>query len=128
MTRVDTWLEKMGNRWFFYGWLIVFSSFTSSMINAGTGSYALGFFIIPMGEDIGITRTQFSVIPLFKLATIPILPLLGLLVDRRHGGRIIVSVGSLIGGAALALTSQVDKVWHFYMLYGIVYGLSLIHI
>ena len=114
MTRVDTWLEKMGNRWFFYGWLIVFSSFTSSMINAGTGSYALGFFIIPMGEDIGITRTQFSVIPLFKLATIPVLPLLGLLVDRRHGGRIIVSVGSLIGGAALALTSQVDKVCLLY--------------
>ena len=122
MARVDAWLEALGNRWFFYGWLIVFSSFTSSMINAGTGSYALGFFIIPMGEDIGITRTQFSVIPLFKLATIPILPLLGLLVDRRHGGRIIVSVGSLIGGAALALTSQVDKVWHFYMLYGVVYG------
>ncbi len=86
------------------------------MINAGTGSYALGFFIIPMGEDIGISRTQFSVIPLFKLAAIPILPLLGLLVDRRHGGRIIVSVGSLVGGTALAFTSQIDKVWQFYML------------
>ena len=122
MTRLDTWLERLGNRWFFYGWLIVFSSFISSMINAGTGSYALGFFIIPMGEDIGISRTQFSVIPLFKLAAIPILPLLGLLVDRRHGGRIIVSVGSLVGGTALALTSQIDKVWQFYMLYGIIYG------
>ena len=75
-----------------------------------------------MGEDIGISRTQFSVIPLFKLAAIPILPLLGLLVDRRHGGRIIVSVGSLLGGTALALTSQIDKVWQFYMLYGIIYG------
>jgi MFS family permease len=92
------------------------------MINAGTGSYALGFFIIPMGEEIGISRTQFSVIPIFKLATIPILPLLGLLVDRRHGGRIIVSVGSLVGGTALAFTSQIDKVWQFYMLYGIIYG------
>ncbi len=122
MARLDTWLERLGNRWFFYGWLIVFSSFTSSMINAGTGSYALGFFIIPMGEEIGISRTQFSVIPIFKLATIPILPLLGLLVDRRHGGRIIVSVGSLVGGTALAFTSQIDKVWQFYMLYGIIYG------
>ena len=122
MARLDTWLERLGNRWVFYGWLIVFSSFTSSMINAGTGSYALGFFIIPMGEEIGISRTQFSVIPIFKLATIPILPLLGLLVDRRHGGRIIVSVGSLVGGTALAFTSQIDKVWQFYMLYGIIYG------
>lgn len=122
MLRVDAWLEKLGNRWFFYGWLIVFSSFTSSMINAGTGSYALGFFIIPMGEDFGISRTQFSVIPLFKLVALPILPLLGMLVDQKHGGRIIVSVGSLIGGIALALTSQVDKVWQFYVVYGVVYG------
>jgi len=34
------------------------------MINAETGSYALGVFIVPMGDELGISRLQFSFIPL----------------------------------------------------------------
>ena len=94
------------------------------MINAGTGSYALGFFIVPMGEELGISRLQFSVIPLFKLITIPILPFLGILVDRKNGARILVAVGSLIGGIALAATSLVENIWQFYITYGVLYGLG----
>ena len=112
------------SRWFFFGWLIVLVSFTSSMINAGTGSYALGFFIVPMGDELGISRLQFSFIPLFKLLTIPILPLLGVLVDKKNGARILVAVGSLIGGIALAATSLVENIWQFYITYGVLYGLG----
>ncbi|SVE48080.1 uncharacterized protein METZ01_LOCUS500934, partial [marine metagenome] len=124
VTKIDAWLEKAGNRWFFFGWLIVLTSFVSSMINSGTGSYAIGFFIVPMGEELGISRTQFSTVPLFKLATIPVLPLLGLLVDRKHGARIILILGTLVGGVALALTSQVNSLWQFYALYGVMYGFA----
>ena len=94
------------------------------MINAGTGSYALGFFIVPMGEELGISRLQFSVIPLFKLITIPILPFLGILVDRKNGARVLVAVGSLLGGIALAATSLVENIWQFYITYGVLYGLG----
>ena len=94
------------------------------MINAGTGSYALGFFIVPMGEELGISRLQFSVIPLFKLITIPILPFLGILVDRNNGARVLVALGSLIGGIALAATSLVENIWQFYITYGVLYGLG----
>ena len=124
MNKIDAWMEKAGNRWFFFGWLVVLTSFVSSMINSGTGSYAIGFFIVPMGEELGISRTQFSTIPLFKLATIPVLPLLGLLVDRKHGARIILILGTLVGGGALALTSQVNSLWQFYALYGVMYGFA----
>ena len=94
------------------------------MINAGTGSYALGVFIVPMGEELGISRLQFSVIPLFKLITIPILPFLGILVDRNNGARVLVALGSLIGGIALAATSLVENIWQFYITYGVLYGLG----
>ena len=65
------------------------------------GQLRYWFFIVPMGEELGISRTQFSTIPLFKLATIPVRPLPELLVDRKHGARIILILGSLVGGGAL---------------------------
>ena len=94
------------------------------MMNSGTGSYALGFFIVPMGEELEISRKQFSLIPLFKLVTIPILPVLGMMVDRKYGARLIVTIGTLSGGLALVLTSQINTVWQFYIIYGILYGLA----
>ena len=124
MPRIDHALEKIGNRWFFYGWIIVVSSFLSSMINSGTGSYALGFFIIPMGEELHISRTQFSLIPIFKLVTLPLLPYLGILLDRRHGARIIVTLGSLLGGLTLASVYFVHNIWLFFLTYGILYSLA----
>ena len=126
MTRIDHTLEKMGNRWFFYGWMIVISSFLSSMINSGTGSYALGFFIIPMGEELNITRPQFSLIPIFKLASLPLLPYLGVLIDRKHGARVIVTVGSLLGGLTLASIYLVQNIWMFFLTYGILNNLATI--
>ena len=86
------------------------------MMNSGTGSYALGFFIVPMGEELEISRKQFSLIPLFKLVTIPILPVLGMMVDRKYGARLIVTIGTLSGGLALVLTSQINTVWLFYII------------
>jgi len=124
MRALDNRLEKIGNRWFFYGWLIVISSFLSSMINSGTGSYALGFYIIPMGEELNISRTQFSIIPIFKLVTLPLLPYLGTLLDKKHGARAIVSIGSLFGGLALASVYFVQNVWMFFLTYGILYSIA----
>ena len=94
------------------------------MINAGTDSYELGFFIVPMGGELGISRLQSSFIPLFKLITIPILPFLGILVDRKIGAIVLVAVGSLVGGIALAATSLVENIWQFYITYGVLYGLG----
>ena len=124
MRKFDAALVMICSRWFFFGWLILLVSFTSSMINAGTGSYALGFFFVPMGDELGISRLQFSFIPLFKLLTIPILPLLGVLVDKKNGARILVAVGSLIGGIALAATSLVENIWQFYITNVVLYGLG----
>ena len=124
MTGIDHALDKMGNRWFFYGWIIVASSFLSSMINSGTGSYALGFFIIPMGDELHISRTQFSLIPIFKLVSLPLLPYLGILLDKKHGARVIVTVGSLLGGLILASVYFVQTIWVFFLTYGILYSLA----
>lgn len=111
---------------FYYGWVIVVITFTTSMITAGITGYGLSFFILPMSEDLGITRTQFSSVALFRLVLMPVVPLLGVLVDRQHGPRILLTAGGIIAGITLIVTSAVQTLIAFYLIYGIVFGLAML--
>ena len=113
---------------FFYGWVIVAITFVGSMITAGISGYGLSFFLIPMSEDLGISRTEFSSISLFRLASLPVIPLLGLLVDRKHGPRLVLTVGSIVAGLALIATSRVETLWQFYILFGVIFGIAMLSI
>ncbi|MCH7744787.1 MAG: hypothetical protein IIC84_01775, partial [Chloroflexi bacterium] len=57
ITRVDRLSERLITRRFFYGWTIVLITFSTSMITAGIGGYGLSFFVIPMSEALGVSRT-----------------------------------------------------------------------
>ena len=95
------------------------------MTTAGISGYGLSFFIVPMSEELGISRTEFSAIAVFRVALLPVLPLLGLLVDRKHGPRVLITVGSIISGFVLMSTSMVQELWQFYLLYGVIFGLAM---
>ena len=125
MASADWVASKVIGRPFFYGWLIVLITFTTAMTTAGISGYGLSFFIVPMSEDLGISRTEFSAIAVFRLALLPLLPFLGVLVDRKHGPRLLVTVGSIISGLVLISTSLVQELWHFYLLYGVIFGLAM---
>jgi len=111
---------------FFYGWIIVLITFMTSMITAGITGYGLSFFVLPMSTDLGITRTEFSSVSLFRLVLMPVVPLLGILVDKKHGPRILLSVGGVIAGVTLIATATVQTLWQFYVIYGIVFGLAML--
>ena len=125
MASADWVARRFIGRPFFYGWLIVLITFTTAMTTAGISGYGLSFFIVPMSEELGISRTQFSAIAVFRLALLPLLPFLGLLVDRKHGPRLLVTIGSIIAGLVLMSTSLVQELWQFYLMYGVIFGLAM---
>ncbi len=125
MASADWVAQRLIGKRFFYGWIIVLITFSTAMTTAGISGYGLSFFIVPMSEELGISRTQFSAIAVFRLALLPLLPFLGLLVDRKHGPRLLITVGSILSGLVLMSTSLVQELWHFYLLYGVIFGLAM---
>jgi len=108
----------------YYGWFIVMVTFLSSMISAGLTGYGLAFFIIPMSRALNVSRAAFSAVTLFRLAALPLIPFLGILVDKRHGARFLMTLGSIAAGITLIFTSGVTSIWQFYLLYGVIFGLA----
>ena len=107
---------------FFYGWMILCLTFTSSMITTGISGYGISFFVVPMSEALGVSRAEFSSVSLFRLAVIPIVPFVGMMLDRREGPRLVLTVGGLLAGLALIATSQVQAMWQFYLSFGAVFS------
>lgn len=110
---------------FFYGWVIVGLTFSTSMVTAGISGYGLSFFVVPMSEALGVTRAEFSSITLFRLAAIPLLPLIGLLVDKREGPRLVIVFGSAAAGLSLVASSFVQNMLQFYLTFGIFFGIAM---
>ena len=109
----------------FYGWAIVGLVFSTSMVTAGISGYGLSFFVVPMSEALGVTRAEFSSITLFRLAAIPLVPLLGMLVDKREGPRLVIVIGSTAAGLSLIASSFVENMWQFYLTFGIFFGIAM---
>ena len=107
---------------FFYGWMILCLTFTSSMITTGISGYGISFFVVPMSEALGVSRAEFSSVSLFRLAVIPIVPFVGMMLDKREGPRLVLTVGGLLAGLALIATSQVQAMWQFYLSFGAVFS------
>ena len=108
----------------FYGWYIVLIIFMTSMITAGIAGYGLPFFLKPMSEEMGVSRTQFSMVTIFRLSALPLIPFLGSFVDKKSGSRILITFGSLIAGFVLMSTALVTELWHFYLIYGVIFSIA----
>ena len=108
---------------FFYGWVILGITFSSNMITAGINGYGISFFVVPMSEALGVSRAEFSAISLFRLAAIPVIPIIGLMLDKREGPRLVVTIASICAGLALIAASFVEAMWQFYIAFGIVFGI-----
>jgi MFS family permease len=126
MHTIDRWIERQVSRLFFYGWAIVLVNFITSMITAGIGGYGLSFFIVPMAQDLGVSRAAFSSVSLFRLIPTLVVPFLGPMVDRKHGARVMSVVGCVIAAGTLMFLSRISAIWQFYLGYGVVFGLAML--
>ena len=114
----------MTDRRIFYGWWVVAAFSFSTFISTGV-RHAVGPFLKPIVEDMGLDRASFSaVIALSLFLYGAFMPLAGLALDR-FSVRVVASTGTLILVASLVLTAYVRNVWEFAAVYGVLVPLGL---
>jgi len=123
---VDVVLIKKENR-IFYGWYIVAVSFLCWFAADAFGWYTFGIFLKPMTSEFGWTTVAMTgALTLRTVVAGLIGPVIGPLVDTRHGARVLMSGGVVIAGAVALATSYIQNLWQFYFLYGIVGALGMV--
>ena len=108
----------------FHGWYIVAVSIIANA-SAGVGNYTFGLFVDPMSQSLGWSRTAIS----WSLTIRGVLnmfagPVLGPIVDRKHGAMLLMMCGGMVLGISLMLISGVDHLWQFYILFGVATGVA----
>ena len=116
-----TWHHRLP---FFYGWVIVAVGF--GMMFASNGiNWSLGVISSPMRDALGWTLSD-----IFAGLTIRILAgaagafMFTRFADYKNGATRSVAITGLIIAISLALTSRVQEVWQFWLLFGVVNGLA----
>lgn len=111
----------------YYGWIIVALGFTTLTVAFGVW-YSFSVFLLAIIEEFGWSRAATSsIFSVFLMGHAVMGILTGHLQDR-FGPRIVIPFGGLLLAVALALTSQAQALWQFYITYGILasIGISLI--
>ena len=116
-----TWQHRLP---FFYGWAIVAVGFGMMFVSNGI-NWSLGVIANPMRDDLGWTLSD-----IFAGLTIRILAgaagafLFTRFADYKNGAMRSVALTGLVISISLALTSRVNEVWQFWLLFGVVNGLA----
>lgn len=109
----------------FYGWYIVAVACLVSMMSMGVSAYGLGVFIKPIEADLGWSRTDISLGQTLATGVMGLLGVaIGGLVDRR-GGRMLIVLGAVLAGSAYIMLSQVQELWQYYLISGVVLTLGM---
>lgn len=104
------------------GWLLVWALAIAQLVSWGSIYYAFPLFVVPMERDFGWSRTAINGALSFGLLTSGLFAYpVGAWIDR-HGGRLVMSLGSALGAALLAAWSRIDSIA---VLYAIWFGLGL---
>jgi MFS family permease len=105
-------------------WVMVWTLAVAQVISWGSLYYAFSLFVVPMQETLGWSRPLLNgALSLGLLATGAVAFPVGAWIDR-HGGRSVMTLGSLLGGLLLLAWAQVETPWAFYLLWALI-GASL---
>ncbi|HEX2171011.1 MAG TPA: MFS transporter [Dehalococcoidia bacterium] len=108
----------------YYGWILIVTLAVTTVVTYGGMYYSFGVLLKPLVDEFGWSRAAVSgafsgTLIVSGLLGIPI----GRLVDR-FGARWLMSVGSILAGAALIALGFVTEIWQFYALWGLAIGLA----
>lgn len=101
----------------YYGWIIAFTLAITETISWGIIYYAFTVFLTPMEVDLGWTRSELT--GGFSLAMLIMGGMaypVGAWVDRR-GGRLLMTIGSILATLLVIAWSQVTDIGHFYLIW-----------
>jgi MFS family permease len=92
----------------------------AQVISWGSLYYAFSLFVVPMQESLGWSRPVLNgALSLGLLCTGAVAFPVGAWIDR-HGGRGVMTIGSLAGGLLLFAWSQVETPWAFYVIWALI--------
>jgi MFS family permease len=96
---------------------MVWTMAVAQVISWGTLFYAFSLFVVPMQESLGWSRSLLNgALSLGLLSTGVVAFPVGAWIDR-HGGRGVMTLGSLVGGLLLLAWAQVETPWAFYVIW-----------
>lgn len=101
----------------FYGWRIVGVLAVTETVSWGILYYAFSVFMKPMQRDLGLSAATISAA--FSLALV-VMGVSALAVGRwldRHGGRALMTAGSVIAVVVVAAWSQVQETWQLFAVF-----------
>jgi MFS family permease len=114
----------MRDRGIFYGWWVVAAFCVSTFVSTGV-RHAVGPFLKPIVDDLGLDRASFSAVIALSLFLYGVfMPFAGMLLDR-FSVRMVTSVGTVLLVISLVLTAMVRNVWEFAAVYGVLVPLGL---
>ena len=103
----------------FRGWYLVGSAFVAMFVSAGAQAYVVGAFFTPMTDELGWTRAEFlygQTVGQFFTAFVGFF--IGAYIDR-WGARVLMLTGVTILGVGLFLMSEVQELWQWVLLRGL---------
>ncbi len=104
---------------FYYGWVIVAVAGVMNLASSPATAVTFGFFIRPMGDDLGWSAGELALGLTFRLAVASITsPILGFFLDRL-GTRLLGTVAAIVAGLTIIGVGFVHELWMFYLLYAI---------
>ena len=103
----------------YYGWVITGTALIMNLASAAMNPVTYSFFLAPMGQEQGWSRSDMSWAITFRLVVAGLTgPLVGQAIDR-YGARWIGAVAGLVAGASLVAISFVSRLWMLYLIYAI---------
>jgi MFS family permease len=114
----------MISRSIFYGWWVVAAFSVMTFTSTGV-RHAVGPFLKPIVDDLGLDRASFSAVIALSLFLYGVfMPLAGMALDR-YSVRLVTAVGTAVLVISLILTAVVRNFWEFAAVYGVLVPLGL---
>ena len=103
----------------FYGYYLVAAAFIAQFVSIGVISYILGPFMVPMIEELGWTRAEFTISRSISQIVMGIGGFfIGAYVDR-IGARPLMLLGTVVLAVSLAAHAWISELWHWFLLNGL---------
>ena len=118
--------SKMARPPFFYGWIIVASTFVLQFVAMGLSYYAFGVYLKPLTEALETDRFYVALTLSFQSMIVAMLSPLAGRAFARYDVRWLLSLGVLSLMTGFLLLSQVTALWQLYLLYGGLVGIGMV--